>query len=163
MEVKNRIRKRDVIFFRSGDAFQPYAYSVGRPGSRFLVELRDHKKFLGIKCGGCKKVYIPPRSICGPCYRPIGDWVEVGPLGTLEAFTILRFPFVDPSTGEKKPVPYGYGFIKLDGAGTNLQHFIKIEQDIKMKIGMRLKPVFAENRKGNMRDIVHFESAGDGS
>ncbi len=161
MEVKNRIRKRDVIFFRSGDAFQPYAYSVGRPGSRFLVELRDNKRFMGLRCGGCKKVYIPPRSICGPCYRPIDDWVEVGPLGTLEAFTILRFPFVDPNTGEKKPVPYGYGFIKLDGAGTNLQHFIKLDGERTVEIGMRVRPVFAVERKGNLKDIVHFESVED--
>ena len=87
------------------------------------------------------------------------EWVEVGPMGTLSAFTILRFPFIDPETGEKKPVPYGYGFILLDGASTQFQHFLKIDPDWPPAIGVRVKPVFAENRQGKLSDILHFEAA----
>ena len=166
MEAKNliekeapRVRRRDVLVFSSGDSFQPFAYSVGRPGSRFLTELRDHKRFMGLKCPSCAKVYIPPRSLCGPCWKQMQEWVEVGPGGYLEAFTVLRFAFVDPETGLKKPVPYGYGFIRLDGASTNLQHFIKVDGARPLRIGMRLRPVFEENRNATLRDIRYFEEA----
>ena len=80
-------------------------------------------------------------------------------MGTLSAFTILRFPFIDPETGEKKPVPYGYGFILLDGASTQFQHFLKVDPDWPPSIGIRVKPVFAEDRQGKLSDILHFEAA----
>lgn len=159
METISPVKKKDILFFRSGGAFLPYAYAVGRPGSRFLRELRDNARFFGLRCPACSKVYVPPRSLCGPCYREMSDWVEVGPLGTLQAFTVLRFPFVDPNTGEKKPVPYGCGFIRLDGAGTNLQHFLAVDAARPLAIGMRLRPVFAPERRGSLRDILHFEPA----
>ncbi|PCI33280.1 MAG: hypothetical protein COB53_12190 [Elusimicrobia bacterium] len=141
----------------SGDAFQPFRYSVGRFGSKFLVALRDEKKFLAVKCGECSRVYSPPHPLCGPCYKKMDQWLEVGPLGTLTTFTILRFQFIDPETGQKKPVPYGYGFIKLDGSDTNFQHFVSLESGEDLHIGMRVRPVFEETRTGDIRDIRHFE------
>lgn len=153
----NRLNRRDVLVFASGGAFQPYRYSVGRAGSRFLTELRDHGRFLGLRCPGCGRVYVPPRPVCGPCYRKMEEWAEVGPLGTLTAFTVLRFAFIDPETGLKKPVPYGYGFIRLDGADTDLQHFLRIDPKRPPKIGMRLRPVFEKERCGRLSDIRHFE------
>ena len=156
METKNRIRKSDFVTISSGGAFQPFHYSVGRFGSRFLTELRDHKRFLAVRCSGCRKVYVPPRPVCGPCFRRMDDWLEVGPAGTLIAFTILRFAFIDPETGQKKPVPYGSAFIRLDGAGTQLQHFLALG-DAPPRIGMRVRPVFEETRSGTLRDIRHFE------
>lgn len=159
MVQKNRLKRSDFISIESGDAFQPFQYSVGMEGSRFFAEIRDHKKFLGLRCPSCRKVYVPPRKICGPCFKTMEEWVEVGPMGTLSAFTILRFPFIDPETGEKKPVPYGYGFILLDGASTQFQHFLKVDPDWPPSIGIRVKPVFAENRQGKLSDILHFEAA----
>lgn len=158
--AKPQLKRRDVLMISSGGAFQPFRYSVGTLGSRFFTELRDKKRFLGLRCPSCAKVYVPPRPVCGPCFRKLeGDWVPVGPGGTVTAFTILRFAFIDPETGRQKPVPYGYGFIKLDGAGTNFQHFLRIDEKRPLKIGMRVVPVFEDQRSGNLRDIRHFEAA----
>jgi len=85
------------------------------------------------------------------------DLVEVGSTGTLVAYTILRFSFLDPETGKQKPVPYGYGFIRLDGSDNAFQHFIEIRDESKIKIGARMRAVFREKRKGNLADIRHFE------
>ncbi len=84
------------------------------------------------------------------------EFVEVGPGGVIGTYTILRFAFIDPETGKQKPIPYGYGFIKLDGADTLFQHYINIEDESKIKIGARVEAVFAENRKGSIRDIEYF-------
>lgn len=158
MEAKNRIKRSDFLTIHSGEAFQPFRYSVGRFGSRFFAELRDHKRIFGVRCTGCSKVYVPPRPLCGPCYKTMSEWVEVGPGGTLTAFTILRFAFIDPETGQKKPVPYGYGFFSLDGASTQFQHFLHVDEDRPPRIGMRVEAVFEESRTGHLRDIRHFIS-----
>ncbi len=136
---------------------QPFRYSVGRYGSKFLSELRDHKKLLGIRCPICGKVYVPPRQVCGPCFQRMEELVELGDKGTLVAFSIIRFSFIDPETGKTKPVPYGYGMIKLDGCDNAFQHFINIKDESKVGIGSRVHAVFNEERRGNLLDIKYFE------
>ncbi len=126
-------------------------------GSKFLKELRDNGRIMAVRCPKCKKVYIPPRKVCGECFVEMNDWVEVGPKGVIGTFTILRFAFIDPETGAQKPVPYGYGFIKFDGADTLFQHYISVENEERIKIGARVEPVFAKSRIGSMRDIEYFK------
>lgn len=152
--------KQELLVIHSGDKKQPFRYAVGRYGSKFFMELRDHKKLLGIRCPKCKKVYVPPRQVCGPCFERMTELVEVGPEGTLVGFTILRFHFVDPETGQPKPVPYGYGFIRLDGSDNAFQHFMEIRDESKIRIGARMRAVFNEERKGTLADIRHFEVIG---
>ena len=66
---------------------------------KLVAALAGHEvKPDGMKCGGCQKVYITPRSICGPCYRPIDEFVEVGPLGTLEALMQVPIRRIDSDT-----------------------------------------------------------------
>jgi len=155
-------KKIEFLTKGSGGAEQPFRYSVGKWGSQFLHELRDHKKFLGIRCPQCKKVYVPPRQVCGPCFQKMEEMVEISDQGTLVAFTIIRFSFIDPETGITRPVPYGYGLIRLDGCDNAFQHFINIEEESKVKIGTRVRAVFNEKRKGNLLDIKYFEVMGEG-
>jgi uncharacterized protein len=152
---------KELLIIESGAARQPFDYAVGLHGSKFFQELRDHKHILGIRCPKCAKVYIPPRGVCGECFVEMTEFVEVGPKGSIGTFTILRYNFIDPETGEQKPVPYGYGFIKLDGADTLFQHYIDIEDESKVKIGARVEPVFAEKRKGTIKDILSFRVIGE--
>lgn len=148
--------EQERICIASGAAIQRFNYAVGMHGSRFFTELRDHGRFMGIRCPRCGRVYVPPRGVCGPCFTEMREWVEVGPRGTIGSFTILRYAFIDPATGAQKPVPYGYGFVLLDGADTYFQHFIDLEDEAKVKIGARVEPVFAQERTGSIRDIQHF-------
>ena len=69
---------------------------------------------------------------------------------------IIEFGFVDPSTGVQRPVPYGYVFVKLDGADTALPHFLDSADPEKVKVGARVKAVFEEECKGSIMDIKHF-------
>jgi len=147
---------KDYIIIESGKAIQPFHYAVGMHGSKFFKEIKDNKRFIGLKCPKCGKVYIPPRGVCGDCFAEMKEWVEVGPGGVIGSFTILRYAFIDPETGQQKPVPYSYGFIKLDGADTLFQHYINIEDESKIKIGARVEPIFSEVRKGTIRDIEYF-------
>ncbi len=148
--------EKEQIIIQSGDVEQPFAYSVGMHGSKFFTEIRDHCRFMAVRCPRCGKVYIPPRAVCGDCFAGMEEWVEVGPKGKIGTFTILRFAFIDPETGAQKPVPYGYGFIRLDGADTLFQHYISVEDEKRIRIGARVEPVFAKERKGSIRDIEYF-------
>ncbi len=148
--------KKEFIKITSGEMAQPFEWSVGRPGSRFLMELRDNKRFIGIKCPKCGVVYATPRQVCRTCFVEMKEWVPLSDEGAVETFTILNFGFVDPDTGTERPVPYTCIFVKLDGADTTIGHFLDETDVDKIKIGMRVKAVFEEKRKGSLLDVKHF-------
>lgn len=147
---------QELMSISSGDASQPYQWSVGKCGSKFLQELRDNKKIVGIKCPKCHRVFVPPRPVCGQCFVAMDEIVPVADEGEIYACTIIRFGFVDPNTGVQRPVPYGYGFIKLDGADNNLAHFFDSTDPHKVKVGARVKAIFEDKRSGSLLDIKHF-------
>jgi len=137
----------------SGRIKVPYNWSVGEVGSRFLTELRDRKKIFGKRCPACRKVLVPARKICGKCFRETGDWVEVSDQGTVQTFTIVRYP------SEVQPLnhPFGYAIIKLDGADTGMTHLLFGTDPSGWRAGMRVKAVFKEQRTGNILDIAYFQ------
>lgn len=128
----------------------PFSYTAGRVASRFFLELRDNKKIMGVRCPSCKKVIVPPQLICVECFEVTEDWVEVGPGGLLLNYTLVERP--EPHYPVK--TPFIVGIIRLDGAGTNLIHFVK---GIKGDVNIRVVPKFAEDRTGSIRDIEYFE------
>jgi len=140
------------------DARFPYDYSAGRYASYFFKKLKEEKKIMGIGCPKCGRVFVPPRPACGYCFVRNTRWVDLGDEGTLWGYTIVQFPFLDPLTGVERSIPYGYGFIELQGAATRLQHFVTASDLNKLRIGMRMKAVFREERKGNLTDILYFQA-----
>ncbi len=151
-------KKNGLFVIESGDIGQPYRYAAGRHGSHFLRTISEKEKILGICCPKCKKVYVPPRAVCGPCFTKTEGWVELGTEGRIGIYTILRFKFISPETGEPKPVPYIFGTIFIDGADTALAHFISIPENRKLlRIGARVGARFTKKKNGNMADISHFE------
>lgn len=136
-----------------------YRYSIGKLAVKFFEELKKNKKILGSKCPKCNKVHFPPRAVCAECLveMTIDDMVELPPKGTLAGFTVINYPFTDPSTGGIRPFPYGYALFKLDGADTYTMHFINETDISKMKIGQRVEAVFSEKLKGDFTaDIPYF-------
>ena len=80
------------VFVWEGQVTVPYAYSAGAVGSRFLIEIRDHKKIMGTRCPTCNRVYVPARSTCKTCFGQLSEWVEVGDKGTLLTYTVATEP-----------------------------------------------------------------------
>jgi len=131
----------------------PYRYSMGATTSRFFIEIRDHRKIMGVRCPACNVVYVPPRTTCGRCFSQLDEWVEVGDRGTLETYTRVRYS----TPVQPVPPPFYYGIIKLDGADTGLAHLVGGMKGQEPRIGMRLQAVFKEERQGNMLDISYFQ------
>ncbi len=134
----------------------PYTWSVGEVGSRFFIELRDHQKILGTRCPGCKRVLVPARKLCGQCFRQTDEWVEVSTQGTVQTFTVVRYP----SDVQPLRPPFGYGIIQLDGADTGMTHLLSGSDPAKWRVGMRVQAVFKEKRVGNILDIAYFQPLG---
>lgn len=160
MTTEEKEGMSELLAVHSGEAEQPFRWSIGRHTSRFLAELRDHQTIVGNRCPSCEKVMIPPRGVCGDCFVPMTDLVELSGQGTVLTYTVLAFGFVDPNTGRAKKVPYTWGFIQLDGADNTMIHYIETEETNpeKLRVGMRVEAVFEENRKGELLDIRHFRS-----
>ena len=98
----------------------------------------------------------PGRSAASVTSPATAGW-RVGPEGTITGATVVEVPFVDPITGEERPVPYGFAFILLDGASTNIFHFVDETDRTKLGVGMRVRPRFRDVRTGSITDVEVFE------
>jgi uncharacterized OB-fold protein len=135
-----------------GDSISTFQVTVGATGSKFLIEIRDNKKLTGIKCPSCEKVYVPPRLHCPTCCVKMSEWVELSGKGTLDTYTVVRYQ--EPYQPKEPPIIYGV--IRLDGANTGLTSILGEVDPDKVKIGMRLEPVFKDEREASLLDIDHF-------
>ena len=126
-----------------------YKYTYGGQ-SKFFIEVMNNKKLLGTKCTKCGKTWMPPRINCSECYVP-ANWIEMKQSGTIEVSTIVWYT----TSAFIKAIPYGIGFIKLDGADTALLQGIFSENLVpsKIKKGRRVKAVFSKEREGKMTDF----------
>ncbi|MFC4006971.1 Zn-ribbon domain-containing OB-fold protein [Nonomuraea purpurea] len=96
-----------------------YTYFAGEAASRFFAELKDNRRVMGARCPSCRRVLVPARAFCDACFERTGDWVEVGPEGTLETFTIIATAF----PGLPEP-PIVMAYVTLDNADTALVNLV---------------------------------------
>jgi len=145
------------IIFIPGKWELPYNFAAGKVSSHFFIELRDNKKLLGIKCPKCARVMMPPRGFCERCFVKADEWIEVGPEGTIEAFTIT----MEKWPGNPDP-PFAVAYVKLDGADTAMMNYVigldfsDLEETAKkLQIGSRVKASFKEEREGKVTDFEY--------
>jgi hypothetical protein len=148
-------KKKEANMVYAGRIKVPYAWSVGTTGSRFLTALRDEKEIWGVRCPKCKRVYVYPVKNCGECFVPTEAWVKVANVGTLTSFTVVHYHH----DMQPRKRPLAYGLVKLDGADGALLHLIGDADPADLKVGMRVKAVFARKRAGSILDIQHFAPA----
>lgn len=139
-------------------------FATGPVMGRFLKGLKD-KKIIGNKCPQCGRMQLPPREVCAECRVRVTDFVEVGPKGEVRYMDIVYYAMPDPLTGVARETPYGSINILLDGCKGNetLPHFIRRDQIEKIQMGWdekkgtRVRPVWEDNRIGDIWDIKYFE------
>jgi uncharacterized OB-fold protein len=131
----------------------PYSWQAGETASYFLTQLRDQGKIWGKHCPRCAKVLLPPRKSCPFCFVDTNKWVEVSDEGVVETFTLVR----EGTPLQPLKPPFAYAVILLNGASTGFVHVLSEVEPDEIKEGMRIKAVFAENRKGSLLDIAYFK------
>lgn len=132
-----------------------YTYFAGESASRFFKELRENQRIMGTRCTKCRRLLVPARAYCDVCMAPTDEWVEVGPEGTLETFTIITTAF----PGLPTP-PIVMAYVTLDGADTaliNLVHGLDLS-DIevaaqKLNTLPRVRVEFIDEPQGRITDF----------
>ena len=137
----------------------PYEWSVGLYGSVFFQEIREKQAVHRHPLPEMRQVYVPPRRVCGPCFTELSELVPLSDTGTLIAFSVVNYPFIDPATGVQRPIPYTYGYIRMDGADNIFSHIINETDVERIKVGMKVRAVFKGDgeMRGNINDILHFD------
>lgn len=150
--VTEKLEDRDVWIYH-GQIYIPNTFSAGAVGSRFLIELRDKKRIMGMRCPACNRVYVPARSICKDCYGQLDEWVEISDKGTVLTYA------TDYETKSIQPTgtPIIYGIIQLDGADTGFVHMLGEVDPEQLRVGMRVQAVFQKEREGSILDIKYFK------
>jgi uncharacterized OB-fold protein len=135
----------------------PYRRSAGPILGRFFTEIRDHRRFLGVKTASgeilCPPVDVDPDTLED---LSVDDLVEVGPAGCVTSWTWLR----EPRSGNPLERPFAWALIRLDGADSALLHAVDAGSESAMRTGMRVVPRFREERNGEIRDIACFVPEG---
>jgi uncharacterized protein len=162
MTVGAHVTPEDVPAFYAQTWDLSYTHALGLTTGRFLKGLGD-RRILGRQCPSCERVLVPPRAFCDRCHVDTGDWVDVGPLGTIEMFTVIYEPF----KGLPAP-PYALAYATLDGADTALVGYVKgvdltdVKRAVaKIAIGTRVVVRFADEPVGTVLDYW-FELADEG-
>jgi len=134
-----------------------YRFAAGYYATHFFTALREEGKILGSRDAE-GNVMVPPRPVNGLSGLPMDEWVEVGPDGVLAGCTIVYVPFIDPMTGVQRPVPYGFGLVRFNGADTSIYHLLDATEPEQIGVGKRVEAVFKprEERTGSLADIRNF-------
>ena len=79
---------------------------------------------------------------------------------TVEAFpdpTDTQVQVITLFPGQPTEPPYVYAFIMLDGADVQFPHILGEVDLADIRVGMRVKAVWAAERKGTLHDIEYFK------
>lgn len=135
--------------------FTGMRFAQGSLSERFFIPLRDNAKLMGAKCPTCGEVDCPPFQLkCPSCNFTAMEPVELPDQGVMMASVpIVMFP---PAMF-KDEVPYGNGYVLLDGAHTGLNVRCRTTTGM-LRPGIfrrdtRVKVVFKRERQGIIRDI----------
>ncbi|XHM65871.1 Zn-ribbon domain-containing OB-fold protein [Streptomyces nigra] len=129
-----------------------YTYTPGRAQTAHLDALAE-RRIVGERCPSCRKVYVPPRGACPTCGVATSERVEVGPRGTVTTFCIVNIK----ARGLDIEVPYVYAHIALDGADLALHGRIGGIPYDRVRMGLRVEPVWTEGA----RHPDHYRPTGE--
>jgi uncharacterized OB-fold protein len=135
-----------------------FSLALGESFTKWMQALKD-KKILGNTCPKCERIFVPAKPFCEICFEELKDWVETDGTGVVESFTVTYQKFRNCP----EP-PYAVGIIRIGKAATCMTHWIggldyKHPDEIpgKIKIGMKVEPVWKEERVGDPLDILYFK------
>lgn len=133
-----------------------YAYqrSLGPVLGRFFTGLRE-RVLLGARASD-GRVWVPPAEYDPRSGEALSELVEVGPGGVVTSWAWVA----EPSPRHPLAQPFAWALIRPDGADTALLHAVDAGAESAMATGMRVRPRWAAESQGGIRDIECFEPEG---
>ncbi len=131
-----------------------YTYTAGDAAAKFLRHMKNGS-IVGQKCPSCANVYVSPRGCCAKCGVVPKEEVELSGNGTIISFTIVHLPI----PGSAVEPPFVVAEILLDGADITTMHLVSEIPNDKVRIGMRIEPVWKEKEKWDysFENILYFK------
>jgi len=141
-----------------------FSVSAGETYTMFM-EVLTAKKFLGNKIGD--QIFYPPKPFSNRTFELPTEWVECDGTGTVEAFTVyhkepcgVEFPDANITLSP----PYIVAAIRINDSDQCFLHLLSgvdvndpAELLKKVSASLKVKPVWAEEKHGNILDIKYFE------
>ena len=128
-----------------------YTRSLGPVLSEFMTALAG-RRILGSR-GADGRVHAPPAEYDPVTFAPPAELVEVGPEGTVTTWSWQG----EPREGQPLGRPFAWALIRLDGADTALLHAVDAGTPAAIRTGQRVRPRWAAERHGHIRDLECFE------
>lgn len=126
-------------------------YTAGIAGEVFFSALKQGK-FVASRCEKCNLTWFPARLFCERCMNKSEKNISLSEVGTIVSFTESCIDL----DSRRLAKPITIGLINIQGTDTTFVHKLNI---VKPVIGMKVKAVFEQERKGSILDIKHFVMA----
>jgi hypothetical protein len=128
-----------------------YTRSLGPTLGRFMTALGG-RRVVGARCSD-GRVYVPPLEFDPATGAAVQEFVEVGDRGAVLSWTWAA----RPRPGQPLERPFAWALIRLDGADTGMLHALDVPSPDAVSTGMRVRARWADQPRGDIRDIVCFE------
>ena len=133
-----------------------FAWDTGIAISQSLAAFKEGV-ILGSRCNTCRKVVVPPRTVCEWCFHPMNEYVPLQDTGTVNTFSLCYVTW-DVKRIKEPELP---AVIEIDGASPlhGIMHMLGEVEPEEIKIGLRVKAVWKppEEREGSVTDILYFK------
>jgi len=131
----------------------PFSRTTGPVVGAFMTALREGF-LVGIR-GSDGRVLVPPTEYDPTTGEDLHEMVEIGPAGTVTTWAWVRQP------QPKHPLdrPFAWALIRPDGADTAMLGAVDAGSIEAMTTGLRVEPVWADEREGAITDLAHWAPA----
>jgi uncharacterized OB-fold protein len=144
------------ILFNYDELRGDFAWDAGVAIGRYLQGFKEGI-ILGARCSTCRKIVVPPRTVCEWCFRPMDEYVPLQDTGTVNTFSLCYVTW-DVQRITEPEIP---AVIEIDGASPlhGIMHLLGEVDPEKVHIGMRVQAVWkpVEERQGAVTDIQYFK------
>ena len=109
---------------------------------RFFEQARAGE-LIGIRCGGCGALAVPPKTLCPECGAHRWETVPLSGEGSIASFTIIRIA----PRGHGDEAPYAIAAVRLREGVSLLGRVVDVPFD-KLAIGLpvRFRPIVVKDR-----------------
>jgi uncharacterized OB-fold protein len=134
-----------------------YKRTAGQAVTRFLYGLKEHK-IIGGRAPSSDEIYAGSRGTDPKSGEPTSIEVEVQDRGTITTFCVVNIPGLSELAPE---VPYVSASILLDGADNTFFGLIRGIDVDDVRMGMRVKAVWADELVADHTSIKWWEPTGE--
>ena len=138
-----------------------FAWDTGVGIGAYLASLKKGV-ILGSRCDTCRKIVVPPRTVCEWCFQPMSEFIPLQDTGVVNTFSLCYVTW-DVQRIKEPLIP---AVINIDGASPmhGIMHMLGEIDPALVKIGMRVQAVWkpTKKREGSITDIQYFKPFEEG-